>query len=45
MWKVEVIINGAIDLHAKATRWMAVLGFANFAGRNKLIPRFRVHKD
>jgi len=32
MQKVEVIINGDVDIYTKAARWMAVLGLADVAG-------------
>ena len=35
MQKVEMIINGDLDLYAKAARWMAVLGLADIVGWNK----------
>lgn len=45
MQKVEVIINGDVDIYAKAARWMAVLGLADVAGWNKLNSRTRRQQD
>jgi len=38
MRKVELIINGDVDLYARAARWMAVLGLADIAGWSRLNP-------
>ncbi len=38
MQKLEVIINGDVDLFAKAARWIAVLGLADIVGWNRLNP-------
>ncbi len=45
MQKVETIINGEVDLYAKAARWMAVLGLADIAGWSRLNPRTRSQQE